>query len=98
MKEDSMLLMRGFDSVAHTLSLLSNNLDNALQVCLQLLIWTKRVSFNYHVICAKYPLIFSTTNIYWSVLNIRCYSKRFESNFNQTNLMLIGLESSEIAF
>ncbi|KAK7396369.1 hypothetical protein VNO78_17321 [Psophocarpus tetragonolobus] len=31
LKEDSMLLMRGFDSVAHTLSLLSNNLDNALQ-------------------------------------------------------------------
>ncbi|KAL1312219.1 hypothetical protein HN51_038813 [Arachis hypogaea] len=31
MKEDSMLLMRGFDSVAHTLSQLSNNLDNALQ-------------------------------------------------------------------
>ncbi|MED6106818.1 hypothetical protein PIB30_007843 [Stylosanthes scabra] len=31
MKEDSMLLMRGFDSVAHTLSHLSNNLDNALQ-------------------------------------------------------------------
>ncbi|KAG4916089.1 hypothetical protein JHK87_053646 [Glycine soja] len=30
LKEDSMLLMRGFDSVAHTLSLLSNNLDNAL--------------------------------------------------------------------
>ncbi|CAJ1905216.1 unnamed protein product [Sphenostylis stenocarpa] len=30
-KEDCMLLMRGFDSVAHTLSLLSNNLDNALQ-------------------------------------------------------------------
>jgi hypothetical protein len=24
--------MRGFDSVSHTLSLLSNNLDNALQV------------------------------------------------------------------
>ncbi|TKY62451.1 hypothetical protein E2542_SST12307 [Spatholobus suberectus] len=31
LKEDSMLLMRGFDSVSHTLSLLSNNLDNALQ-------------------------------------------------------------------
>ncbi|WCJ21528.1 hypothetical protein M5689_003673 [Euphorbia peplus] len=31
MKEDSMLLLRGFDSVAHTLSLLSNNLDNAIQ-------------------------------------------------------------------
>ncbi|KAL2320946.1 hypothetical protein Fmac_029915 [Flemingia macrophylla] len=31
LKEDSALLMRGFDSVAHTLSLLSNNLDNALQ-------------------------------------------------------------------
>ncbi|GLT63992.1 hypothetical protein SLA2020_365120 [Shorea laevis] len=31
LKEDSLLLMRGFDSVAHTLSLLSNNLDNALQ-------------------------------------------------------------------
>ncbi|KAG2697109.1 hypothetical protein I3760_07G090700 [Carya illinoinensis] len=31
MKEDSLLLMRGFDSVANTLSLLSNNLDNALQ-------------------------------------------------------------------
>ncbi|KAK7336749.1 hypothetical protein VNO77_17295 [Canavalia gladiata] len=31
LKEDSLLLIRGFDSVAHTLSLLSNNLDNALQ-------------------------------------------------------------------
>ncbi|XP_047170785.1 uncharacterized protein LOC124839086 [Vigna umbellata] len=31
LKEDSMLLMRGFDSVANTLSMLSNNLDNALQ-------------------------------------------------------------------
>ncbi|XP_062144682.1 uncharacterized protein LOC133852032 isoform X2 [Alnus glutinosa] len=31
LKEDSLLLMRGFDSVSHTLSLLSNNLDNALQ-------------------------------------------------------------------
>ncbi|KAK7242992.1 hypothetical protein RIF29_37774 [Crotalaria pallida] len=31
LKEDSMLLIRGFDSVAHTLSLLSSNLDNALQ-------------------------------------------------------------------
>lgn len=41
-----MLLMRGFDSVAHTLSLLSNNLDNALHVCLQLLIWTNIVSFD----------------------------------------------------
>lgn len=32
MKEDAMLLLRGFDSVAHTLSQLSNNLENALQV------------------------------------------------------------------
>ncbi|XP_021653887.2 uncharacterized protein LOC110645149 [Hevea brasiliensis] len=31
MKEDSLLLLRGFDSIAHTLSQLSNNLDNALQ-------------------------------------------------------------------
>ncbi|KAF7818319.1 F-box/WD repeat-containing 10 [Senna tora] len=31
LKEGSLLLIRGFDSVAHTLSLLSNNLDNALQ-------------------------------------------------------------------
>nr|GAU23354.1 hypothetical protein TSUD_334010 [Trifolium subterraneum] len=31
LKEDSLLLIRGFDSVSHTLSLLSNNLDNALQ-------------------------------------------------------------------
>lgn len=31
LKEDSLLLMRGFDSVSHTLSQLSNNLDNALQ-------------------------------------------------------------------
>ncbi|GFZ13630.1 hypothetical protein Acr_23g0020150 [Actinidia rufa] len=31
MKEDSMLLIRGFDSVAHSLSHLSQNLDNALQ-------------------------------------------------------------------
>ncbi|XP_028762189.1 uncharacterized protein LOC114745297 [Neltuma alba] len=31
LKEGSLLLIRGFDSIAHTLSLLSNNLDNALQ-------------------------------------------------------------------
>ncbi|XP_030458510.1 uncharacterized protein LOC115679089 [Syzygium oleosum] len=31
MKEDSLLLLRGFDSVAHTLSQLSDNIDNALQ-------------------------------------------------------------------
>ncbi|XP_065864358.1 uncharacterized protein [Euphorbia lathyris] len=31
MKEDSMLLLRGFDSIGHTLSQLSNNLDNAIQ-------------------------------------------------------------------
>ncbi|KAG9128741.1 hypothetical protein Leryth_021465 [Lithospermum erythrorhizon] len=31
-KEDSMLLLRGFDSVSHSLSQLSNNLENALQV------------------------------------------------------------------
>ncbi|KAJ8899314.1 hypothetical protein K2173_018288 [Erythroxylum novogranatense] len=31
MKEDSLLLLRGFDSIACTLSQLSNNLDNALQ-------------------------------------------------------------------
>ncbi|KAL5561673.1 hypothetical protein UlMin_031420 [Ulmus minor] len=31
LKEDSLLLLRGFDSIAHTLSQLSNNLDNALQ-------------------------------------------------------------------
>ncbi|XP_058727563.1 uncharacterized protein LOC131599102 [Vicia villosa] len=30
LKEDSLLLIRGFGSVSHTLSLLSNNLDNAL--------------------------------------------------------------------
>ncbi|XP_012092248.1 uncharacterized protein LOC105649997 isoform X2 [Jatropha curcas] len=30
-KEDSLLLLRGFDSIAQTLSQLSNNLDNALQ-------------------------------------------------------------------
>ncbi|XP_010422534.1 PREDICTED: FK506-binding protein 5-like [Camelina sativa] len=30
-KNDSMLLLKGFDSVSHTLSLLSSNLDNALQ-------------------------------------------------------------------
>ncbi|XP_022963492.1 uncharacterized protein LOC111463807 isoform X4 [Cucurbita moschata] len=32
LKEDSLLLMRGFDSVGYTLSQLSNNLDNALQL------------------------------------------------------------------
>ncbi|KAL3644868.1 hypothetical protein CASFOL_010048 [Castilleja foliolosa] len=32
MKEDSMLLLRGFDSVAQSLSQISNNLENALQV------------------------------------------------------------------
>ncbi|XP_076923267.1 uncharacterized protein LOC143585338 [Bidens hawaiensis] len=31
LKEDSLLLLRGFDSVANSLSQLSNNLDNALQ-------------------------------------------------------------------
>ncbi|PON63941.1 GRIP/coiled-coil protein [Trema orientale] len=31
LKEDALLLLRGFDSVAHTLSQLSNNLDSALQ-------------------------------------------------------------------
>ncbi|KAJ7972797.1 Heat-inducible transcription repressor [Quillaja saponaria] len=31
LKEDSMLLFKGFDSISHTLSQLSNNLDNALQ-------------------------------------------------------------------
>ncbi|XP_039048000.1 uncharacterized protein LOC120188655 [Hibiscus syriacus] len=31
LKEDSLLLLRGFDSITHTLSQLSNNLDNALQ-------------------------------------------------------------------
>ncbi|CAI0476804.1 unnamed protein product [Linum tenue] len=31
MKEDALLLMRGFDSISHTLSALSNNIDNALQ-------------------------------------------------------------------
>ncbi|KAJ4870513.1 hypothetical protein Rs2_09290 [Raphanus sativus] len=31
LKNDSMLLLRGFDSVSHTLSQLSSNLDNALQ-------------------------------------------------------------------
>ncbi|XP_010542872.1 PREDICTED: uncharacterized protein LOC104815943 [Tarenaya hassleriana] len=31
LKEDSMLLLKGFDSVSHTLSQLSNNLENALQ-------------------------------------------------------------------
>ena len=32
MKEDSLLLLRGFDSISQNLSQLSNNLDNALQV------------------------------------------------------------------
>ncbi|KAJ7977406.1 Heat-inducible transcription repressor [Quillaja saponaria] len=31
LKNDSMLLIRGFDSISHTLSQLSNSLDNALQ-------------------------------------------------------------------
>ena len=35
LKSDSMLLLKGFDSVAHTLSQLSSNLDNALQVKLK---------------------------------------------------------------
>lgn len=34
-KNDSMLLLKGFDSVSHTLSQLSSNLDNALQVILE---------------------------------------------------------------
>jgi len=32
MKEDSLLLLRGFDSISQNLSQLSNNLDSALQV------------------------------------------------------------------
>lgn len=32
LKNDSLLLLKGFDSVSHTLSQLSSNLDNALQV------------------------------------------------------------------
>jgi hypothetical protein len=32
MKEDSLLLLRGFDSIAQNLSQLSSNLDSALQV------------------------------------------------------------------
>lgn len=32
LENDSMLLLKGFDSVSHTLSQLSSNLDNALQV------------------------------------------------------------------
>lgn len=32
LKEDSLLLLRGFDSISHSLSQLTNNLDNALQV------------------------------------------------------------------
>lgn len=32
LKNDSMLLLKGFDSVSHTLFHLSSNLDNALQV------------------------------------------------------------------
>lgn len=32
MKDDSLLLLRGFDSVSQSLSQLSKNLDNALQV------------------------------------------------------------------
>lgn len=32
MREDSLLLLRGFDSVGYSLSQLSQNLDNALQV------------------------------------------------------------------
>lgn len=36
LKEDSLLLIRGFDSIAHTLSQLSNNLEGALQVQFQL--------------------------------------------------------------
>lgn len=31
LKEDSLLLLRGFDSISHSLSQLTNNLDNALQ-------------------------------------------------------------------
>lgn len=38
LKNDSMLLLRGFDSVSHTLSQLSSNLDNALQVKLKILL------------------------------------------------------------
>jgi hypothetical protein len=45
-KNDSMLLLKGFDSVSHTLSLLSSNLDNALQVNFNLLIMIRFVSFS----------------------------------------------------
>lgn len=55
LKEDSMLLMRGFDSVANTLSMLSNNLDNALQVCLFTTInLGKRACFGYYVILVRF--------------------------------------------
>lgn len=37
LKEDSTLLLRGFDSVAQSLSQLSNNLGTALEVTLLLL-------------------------------------------------------------
>ena len=58
-----MLLMRGFDSVAHTLSLLSNNLDNALQVCSFTTVnFGKRVYFGYYVVLANDLGILSMTN------------------------------------
>lgn len=36
LKEDALLLLRGFDSISHSLSQLTDNLDNALQVRLYL--------------------------------------------------------------
>lgn len=42
LKEDSLLLLRGFDSISHSLSQLTNNLDNALQV--------KTVLFNVEIL------------------------------------------------
>ncbi|KAF2314879.1 hypothetical protein GH714_037036 [Hevea brasiliensis] len=56
MKEDSLLLLRGFDSIAHTLSQLSNNLDNALQLAVSMA--TKAASLARELMSIKSDLCF----------------------------------------
>ncbi|XP_057541618.1 uncharacterized protein LOC130820314 isoform X1 [Amaranthus tricolor] len=46
LKEDSMLLIRGFDSVASSLSTLTANLENALQDVPTMIHWTMVIMLN----------------------------------------------------
>lgn len=47
LKEDSTLLLRGFDSVAQSLSQLSNNLETALEVTRQIALYKFGMISNY---------------------------------------------------